>query len=320
MRPCPDKRCHVPDVQCYLGEDTPGECAVWCRGAEGAAPPDAERAAGSATLPPWSGSALGTRDLSFLTGRGDAKLVAVLGGHNAGKTTLLAAWYQQIGRTGAAAGRRFAGSVTLEGWEAVAHALRWEAGAPQFPPHTSSGARRAPGMLHLALRDGNGRLEDFLFADSPGEWFDRWAVDRDARDAEGARWLAERATSFIVVADGEALSGPTRGLARNALVQLINRVADERRDRPVALVWTKADVAVPEKLREGLRQVAYRELPGVAEFSASVFGFERDDVSVEAAQSLRSVFDWSLGTQRRGFTLDRADGHVHDAFFDYGRV
>lgn len=117
---------------------------------------------------PWSGAALGTAGLPFLTARGEPRLLALVGSHNAGKTTLLGSWYQLIGRSGRVDGADFAGSYTLEGWEAVAHALRWDGGAPRFPAHTSSGAGRLPGLLHLALRPKGGRLTDFLFADAPG--------------------------------------------------------------------------------------------------------------------------------------------------------
>lgn len=318
MRACPDPRCHIPDVNCFLGEETPAECPVWCGSKGDEAESTLSSAGGKDTLLPWSGSALGTGDLAFLTARGEAKLIALLGAHNAGKTTLLAAWYQKLGRSGLVGNSRFSGSFSLEGWEAVGHALRWEGGAPRFPPHTSSGAGRAPGMLHLALRDENSRLCDFLFADSPGEWFERWSVDRNASDAEGARWLVDRASSLIIIADCEALAGEERGRARSDVIQLIRRVANERNERPVALVWTKADIAISQPIRDAIRDAAIRVVPGIKEFSSSVINFEMFGAKINAEEALTEILTWALQPVQRGFEVPNSISRASDPFFNIG--
>jgi ABC-type branched-chain amino acid transport systems, ATPase component len=299
-----------------MGEATPAKCSVWTNGlAKSASKQAPDPADGATTLLPWTGSAMGTRDLSFLTGRGEAKLIALIGAHNAGKTTLLASWYQQLGRTGAVAHRRFAGSFSLEGWEAVAHALRWDGAAPSFPPHTPSGAGRAPGMLRLALRGDNGRLEDYIFADSPGEWFERWAVDVSAPDADGARWLSDRAATLVIVADCEALSGPKRGTARSALLNLLRRTAAERRSRPVALVWSKADVAIANAMRETIREAALRAIPDIAEFEVSISDFSRDGTEMTANETLTALLDWALLPLPKGFEPALPRIESDDPFF-----
>lgn len=320
MRACPDPRCHIPDVNCFLGEETPAECSVWCGSKSDDAEPSLNSTAGTDTLLPWSGSALGTGDLAFLTARGEAKVVALLGAHNAGKTTLLAAWYQRLGRRGLVGKGRFSGSFSLEGWEAVSHALRWEGGAPRFPPHTSSGAGRAPGMLHLAIRDENSRLSDFLFADSPGEWFERWAVDRDAGDAEGARWLVDRASSLIIIADCEALAGEERGRARSDIIQLIRRVANERNERPVALIWSKADVVISQPIRDAIRDAAARVMPDIKEFSSSIIDFNLNGVKINAEQALVEILTWALQPVSRGFAVSETGSSAADPFFNFGSM
>jgi hypothetical protein len=318
MRSCPDKRCHVPDVACRLGEMTPADCLTWCKANEGEEPDPESKRDGSKTLFPWTGTALGTAELAFLTGRGDARLIAILGPHNAGKTTLLAAWYQHIGRSGKVGTVPFAGSFTLEGWEAVAHTLRWEGGVPSFPPHTSSGAGRTPGMLHLAIRDQSKELYDFLFADSPGEWFQRWAVDNAASDAEGARWLALRASAFLITADCEALAGSSRGSARSTLIQLVRRTASERRGRPTAIVWTKADIAIAPQMRTTIMEAARTAIPDIAEFSCSVTDFQLENQTITAEESAKAILQWTIEMNGRGVNLNLPDLPVDDPFFNFG--
>ena len=171
-------------------------------------------------------------------------MVGIAGPQNAGKTTLLGAWYLLIGRGALTdSERQFAGSYSLAGWEAVAGSLRWAPGqAPTFPPHTTSRSGRAPGLLHLAFReDDSFRPNDLLFTDAPGEWFQKWALDRDSAEAAGARWVADLADILLLVADREGLAGESMGAARNSIQLLARRMAAERRGRPIALVWTKSD-------------------------------------------------------------------------------
>ena len=310
MRPCPDKRCRN-------GEATPAECPIWQKNFSQAGNAAGTIDDGSLTLLPWSGSAMGMNDLAFLTSRGEPRVVGLVGAHNAGKTTMLAAWYQQMGREGKVAAGQFAGSFSLEGWEAVAHALRWEGGQPHFPAHTSSGAGRAPGLLHLALREASGSLKDHLFADAPGEWFERWAVDNAANDAEGARWLFQHAHLIAVVADCEALSGPQRGSTRSALVQLCRRVAAERRGRPVSLIWSKADIAPPCSIKKAVRDAARLVMPDIVEFHISITDFVVDDIPHEAGSSLRAVLDWTLQPMGRGFEMPPVEIGTQDTFFHF---
>lgn len=320
MKECSHSKCNVPDVSCYMGENVPSKCKYWQEGAGASSDFGATRSAGTEALFPWSGTAMGTGELAFLTGRGEARLIAIAGAHNAGKTTLLAAWYQLIGRTGSISGNPFAGSFTLEGWEAVGHNLRWQGNRPSFPPHTSSGAGRAPGMLHLSHRQSDGELCDVLFADSPGEWFQRWAVDKDAQDAEGARWLATRASSFLITADCEVLAGDKRGPARSALINLIRRVGTERGNRPVALVWTKADIQISDTMRNAIREAARLVMPDIVEFCTSVEGFEQGSVRISGADSMRAVLDWSVAAPSRGFEIRAPQLPDSDPFFNYGNA
>ncbi|UEM24362.1 GTPase domain-containing protein (plasmid) [Skermanella mucosa] len=247
---------------------------------------------------PWSGSALGLVDLGFVAGGAKPLVVGIAGPQAAGKTTLLAAWYLLLGRGQATTGsRRFAGSYSIAGWEAIAGSLRWSPGqAAAFPPHTTSRGGRVPGLLHLAFREADGRLRAYLLADAPGEWFQKWAVNRDAPDGEGARWVADHADVFLLVADREALSGPTMGTARGAFQNLARRLGTECRERPVALVWTKADVEIAPEMEKAVRDTVMATIPDATEFFVSVISGPGGPTDI--GRGLVELFDWMLSARR----------------------
>jgi hypothetical protein len=326
-RRCSHPHCFAPDVSCHLGEVDLKDCSAW----RGAVPePSAGVVAGveaaDGALLPWSGNTLGAVDVPFVAGRSNPTVVGVVGPHNAGKTTLLAAWYLLLGRgTRPGRERRFAGSYTLLGWENIAHSLRWEGnGGLAFPLHTASTAGRVPGLLHLALREAGGRLSDFLFADAPGEWFRRWAVDRDAPDAEGARWVGEHADVLLLVADSESLAGPQRGNARNLMQLLVQRLGAERGGRPTALVWSKADIMVPHEIRATVTEAVRRAVPDAEEFSVSIYPPQKEDGStgtgpIYSGTGFLDLLNWVVTVRRPSVVLPRADQAPIDPLWAFGR-
>jgi hypothetical protein len=191
----------------------------------------------------WTGDALGLVDISRIAARGRMATLALIGPSDAGKTSFLTTLYLRLLNGNALGGLRFAGSLTLGGWEALAAKMRWSGTEPPgFPSHTPRGAARAPGLLHLSFRTSMGHLMDILLADAPGEWFERWAVDRNDPQAEGARWLEQHADAALVFLDSERLSKPTeRGKARTQALQLLSRVAATYRSRPWQALWSKHD-------------------------------------------------------------------------------
>lgn len=271
---CPNAFCYFGDGGgCHQGLHDVGDCLDFASqgGIEADEPAEAAVDAGGYAVAPWSASAMGEADLPFVAARSVPKVVAIAGPHNAGKTTLLAAIYLQLGAGSAAAGHQFAGSYSLDGWEAVAHCLRWtHENPPTFPAHTPLGVRRDPGLLHLAFRGDNATLSDLFFADAPGEWFNQWAHDSKAVDAEGARWVAGRASLFLITADCEALAGPERGNARKLLRFLAERIAEARDGRPVALAWTKADMTPDPAMATAVRDSVRAALPDLVEFHVTV--------------------------------------------------
>ncbi|HEY8879854.1 MAG TPA: hypothetical protein VIN03_19955 [Roseateles sp.] len=245
---------------------------------------------------PWTGNVMGPADLPYLAGAKRIRLLTMAGASDAGKTSLLAAFYLLIARGHRPEGVDFAGSLTLEGWENIAGSLQWNAlNGPTFPAHTSSGGGRSPGMLHMTLRSSRSECE-LVAADAPGEWFTDWAVHRDNPRADGARWLSERTDVFLVIADSKALSGPERGKARQALLDLLRRVGAERDGRPAALVWTKADLAVPAGIQAAIRDGAERSLKNFQEFSVSMHP-ESGSESRNKGQGILELLAWVISAQ-----------------------
>jgi hypothetical protein len=296
---CSQAACSAPDeVGCLVGEASLHHCKHWQQ-KSGAESPDTTGSVEEGARLPWTGNALGSMDVGFLAGKARTRLVGLFGAAGSGKTSLLGAWYLLLGRDIGPDGMSFAGSLTLEGWENIAGSLRWNAHGPAFPPHTSSGTGRHPGLLHLHLQVHEAR-QDLLFADAPGEWFSRWAVRRDAEDATGALWLSDKSDVLIVVADSDALAGSRLGVARTNLVALLRRIGAERRGRPVALVWTKCDVKVDDQMRHAVAQAADLALGNYRTFSVSMHSTSSQDPH-NRGQGLHELFEWALSVPETPF-------------------
>ena len=314
---CSRKTCFWPKVTCELGHlEPPQQCKAVK--AEATAEHDTQLPS-DAVAAPWSGGAMGLADLGFVSGCSKPIVLAVIGPQNSGKTTLLAAWYLLLGR-GSRPGDewRFSGSYSLAGWETVASFLRWAPGGvpPTFPPHTSSSGRM-PGLLHLAFIRNDDQRRDYVMTDAPGEWFSKWAINRDAREAEGARWVAEHADAFLLIADREALSGPEMGSARSAIQILSRRLADERRGRPVGLVWTKTDVRIEEQMEVAVRDTVRGIMPDTVEFAVSVK--PAPDGSGDTGQGLLDLLRWVVSVQRSSVSFPEPATGSPDPFFMFGK-
>lgn len=288
---CSQEDCHAPETSCCRGEVDFLDCSAWraSQDAESASDqgPAVEAQAGGFRFP-WTGNAMGAADLPYLTGAASTRVVAIAGPAEAGKTSLLAAFYLLLGRGVRLANCDFAGSLTLEGWENIAGCLRWSTQGPSFPSHTSSGSGRRPGLLHLSMK-GKEATDELLFADAPGEWFSVWASSESSQAAAGARWLSSRADVFVVTADSQALAGEKRGQARVALIDLLRRVGTERAHRPVALVWTKSDHQVPDGIRSSVLDAAKRSLGEFSEFSVSL---KSPGAGAGHGQGFGDLFSW----------------------------
>lgn len=285
---CPAKDCFAPDLPCQEGKLDLVKCPHFKVIASVALAPGDTGVSHRLT---WSGNSLGAVDVRTVAARSRPSLIGLVGAYDAGKTTLLTALYLLLTGGHHPPSYRFAGSNSLGGWETLAYTMRrLPDSGPTFPPHTPANVGRVPGMLHLALRGDGERRREVLLTDAPGEWFERWAVDKASPQAEGAKWMAEHASAFALFADCQALSGPDRGPAHADLSLLADRLADEVRGRPVAVVWSKSDIAVRDTIRQRLREQFARRFPHLREFETSITpaGGEKP------AMAVLDILEWLL--------------------------
>ena len=247
---CPELACNAHEGACMRGQPL-GECPTYARVLKGSkqGQTDIPMPEPGALYPNWTGNALTPHTASEVMGLGRPIVIAVVGLPDVGKTSLLTSFYDRIRREHLG-GRYFAGSYTLRGWAALARYLRWQGNVPPAYPPRTSGDRREPGYLHLALRGSDDRLVDLLVADTPGEWFKEWANDANAEGARGARQTMEHVDGVIFCIDPTELSGPDRLIKRATLKRLAGRLANAERIGPPAelvAVYTKNDATPAEE-------------------------------------------------------------------------
>lgn len=204
---------------------------------------------------PWTGRALGLNDMVLATARSSALLVGLIGPFGAGKTSLLTSIFANLSKSGIINNYSFAGSYSIQAWEHLRKSTEWPTSqGPAFPSHTPDSADRVPGLLHLAFRKDKQIIEDVLFTDAPGEWFTRWIKNQSSESAQGARWIAEHSTHFLFFVDREALVGPDVGRVRHNILSLARVLSENRRNRPIAVVWTKSDTAFNTAVEGPIRE------------------------------------------------------------------
>lgn len=216
-----------------------------------AAAPSAEAQAPTAPAP-WSGRHMDPTEVERLLCRTPARLVAVLGSYNVGKTCLLTSFFLQLANGQRASfPYRFASSLTLHGFrDLMERAEQWtgqdEEGIVQ---HTSIGADALlpRSFLHVGLRPEflhDERHIDLLLSDIPGEWVKAWTGNvTDATSRHMA--FVRRCDAFIVLADAGALMEKGGGRTDNDVSLLIRRIVEAHRDihprPPLALILSKFD-------------------------------------------------------------------------------
>lgn len=299
---CSRENCYAPDTGCILGN---------VEGCEHFADPVPEVAMGpelevaQGQRLPWSGLALGLTDVFSVAALGRPHVVGVVGAAGSGKTTLLAAHWIAARRGLGTYSRSFAGSYSLMGWHQIARHLQWQPVGSGFPPHTSSSDNRSAALLHVAYSNPDNSADSarrchVLLTDAPGEWFSRWAEEPAL--AEGAQWVADHADAFLILADGDALSGTERGQARVNYQSLAIRLQTAAVGRPVIPVLAKADVGVPENILESINKVNRKyfetEALQVSAHDPETFAsiVEPIDLAIEAAFRARYASAGDPGT------------------------
>ncbi|HVX09923.1 MAG TPA: hypothetical protein VHC22_01860 [Pirellulales bacterium] len=284
-----ERFCQQPDcfadTGCVFGEVDPSNCPHRVADTNDPQQPDSYSNRGTVA---WNGSPFGAADIQLLSATARPALVAILGPHNAGKTTFLTAFYLNQFRGMTIPQHSFAGSYTLKGWESLAESLRYpnrnRTSLPSFPRHTPVTKDRVPGLLHISYRRSCGSLRDILFTDAPGEWFSTWAKNANDDSALGARWVVKHADRFVFFIDSQELRGDARGEARHHITLLAQRLADARGKRAVILLWSKSDLEVDVDTKRSIDAVMNRHFP-----NAPLFAFTVKASPEESQSTLRDI-------------------------------
>ena len=174
----------------------------------------ADQAESQAVVDLFAGYEMSAVDTEDITLRWPTQLIVFAGAEGSGKTTMLAALYEHLGR-GSFAGFDFAGSQSLLGFEKICHANRViSAGTRPTTERTIPSDEAA--YYHLALREtvGERRRRQVLLSALSGELY-RWA--RNSREECEKLTFLNRANAIIVLVDGEKLA---------SLEQRVNAHAD----------------------------------------------------------------------------------------------
>jgi hypothetical protein len=266
---------------------------------------------------PWTGEPFQPSDIDLVGQRSIPLIVGMVGCADAGKTCYLGMMYTLLFNGKKFARWGFAGSYTLSAWETLAQYLRIKAdGTVEFPPPTPS-SPDFYSFYHMALRRGE-LFRDILFADSSGEVFKLWTENTDDPNAANARWIYEKSSAFIFMIDCVALK-KRRGAAKLETVQMAEQLAANLENRPVAIVWSKADEI--ENIRETIRTALEDDLARVFKNSSviRVSSFPKSDPDVLCHKNNLAVVEYLLEelNKPRMIQIDVQAGMSPDTFLDY---
>ncbi len=314
---CPYEGCHAPKGLCKVSTSPQHQsCPHWL-GIESEPKSTKKSTKSKSTIIPWSGLALQPEDIELLSHRSSPKIIGIIGAANAGKSSYLGMLYTLLYNGKKFKNWNFAGSFSLVAWENLAKHLKIKPnGKVDFPPTTPS-APDFYSLFHLALRNED-QFQDILFADSSGEVFTKWASKVDDINAENARWIYQHAQAFIFFIDSEAIIRE-RGRAKLKIIQLAGQVAANLGQRPVTIVWSKADKIkeVRPNIKEAIDKAMVRLFPHALTLKISNYSKEDTDTlcHVNNLRVTEYLINEMCKTQSLQIIPDR--GETTDFFFKY---
>lgn len=273
---CEYEGCDAPKALCSISFSSEyQDCPHFNKEGNETSNPQSKESTGSAI--PWSGIAFTPSNIDILSHRSSPIMIGLVGAANAGKTSYLGMLYTLFFNGRKFNNWNFAGSYTLIAWEAQAKGLKIRSNGKVSFPNPTPSAPDYYSLYHLALKKDK-QLFDILLADSSGEVFTKWAANIDDTEAENAKWIYGNSDAFVFFVDCEALI-EGRGRTKNSLSQMAAQVASALENRPVTIVWSKADKIgdIPHKIREAVEELLKDSFPDSPVFRISNFSKSTDD-------------------------------------------
>lgn len=270
-----------------------------------------------AEVVPWSGLALRPKEIELLAHRSSPFIIGTIGAPKAGKTSYLGMLYTLLFNGKRFVNWNFAGSITLIAWETLAKYLKIkENGKVDFPEPTPSNPDYYS-LYHLALRNDDS-LYDVLFADSSGEVFTLWANDTEDVNAENANWIYENSDAFIFFVDCEDIIAG-RGRAKRNITQLAGQVSANLGERPVVIVWSKADKidGIPQNMKDAITESMGHYFPNALTISISNFSKKDPDVLCHKNNLIVTEYLLDYLTTPREIDFFAEMDEISDLFFKY---
>jgi ABC-type uncharacterized transport system ATPase subunit len=239
---CGNPECNVAiDSKCMEGIADPPSCPHYGKALIVVKASDGEgimAVAPGVRLP--HADALSATEAELVLRTKDSNLVALVGPHDAGKTSLIAAVYEML-QLGPIGQYQFGGSVTLHAFEKTAHDARSE--SRRNDPYTERTKLGELTFYHLDLVNSDGSSRRCaLFANRAGE--DYMDTQKNQDLAKGYSELP-RSDNLTVLVDGEKLLlSVERQLARRDALLTLRALVEAgvtRQWQRLALVLTKVD-------------------------------------------------------------------------------
>jgi len=313
---CSKNSCY-DELRCLVGHVHKKDCPNWeSNKTESSTKVEFDVPEGNSHLLSWSGSSMGMDDINLLTERTNSMLFGSIGEANSGKTTFLGLLYLLLNDGQFIKHWNFSNSYSILGWEYIANYLRYQSGnKSEFPPHTSSFGGRDVGLLHLGLLNDES-LFDLMLTDVPGEWFTNWSNDVSGSGTGNANWINENSRGFFLFIDCEALMNEP-GKYRLRTRALINRLLNDLEKRPVAIIWSKADLF--SKIKDSVKRIISNEIdkiPVREEFYVSIYHGKGNSYHKNILKSIAWLLEKSISKKELA-EFEFSSAKIDDFFISY---